>query len=149
MLFKWGHSNLCISLNPNEVCQSGILQVKPGHLLSTVFFRLHIMHPIYNKCAKFFMLAKFFGMVFIFFWLPFLSVAALPSRPYLPFLPVKKIWRWCLLKNRVHPQLLENSQSTLMEEWRGWCATSTIWAITAHPTSPFIRTAHKSQLGIF
>ena len=46
-------------------------------------------------------------------------------------------------------QLLENSQLTLMEEWRGWCATLTICAITAHPTSPFIRTAHKSQLGIF
>ena len=29
------------------------------------------------------------------------------------------------------PQLLENSQLTLMEEWRGWWATFTIWAITA------------------
>ena len=42
-----------------------------------------------------------------------------------------------------YPQLLENSQLTLMEEWRGWCATFT-WAIIAHPTSPVIRTAHKS-----
>ena len=33
--------------------------------------------------------------------------------------------------------------------WRGWCATFTIWAITAHPTSQFIRTGNKSQLGIF
>ena len=43
-----------------------------------------------------------------------------------------------------HSQLLENSQLTLMEEWRGWCATFTLWAIIAHPTSPVIRTAHKS-----
>ena len=34
-----------------------------------------------------------------------------------------------------YSQLLENSQLTLMEEWRGWCATFTIWAIIAHPTS--------------
>ena len=43
----------------------------------------------------------------------------------------------------------DSKRLTLMEEWRGWCATFTIWAITAHPTSQFIRTAHKSQLGIF
>jgi hypothetical protein len=35
-----------------------------------------------------------------------------------------------------------------MEEWRGWCATFTLWAMIAHTTSPFIRTAHKSSLGL-
>ena len=53
------------------------------------------------------------------------------------------------IRGLVLPQLLENSQVTLMEEWRGWCATFTIWSTTAHPTPPIIRTAHKSQLGIF
>ena len=44
----------------------------------------------------------------------------------------------------LYSQLLENSQLTLMEEWRDWCATFTLWDIIGHPTSPFIRTAHKS-----
>ena len=34
-------------------------------------------------------------------------------------------------------QLLENSQLALMDERRGWNAIFTLWAIIAHPTSPF------------
>ena len=44
------------------------------------------------------------------------------------------------------PQLLENSQLTLMEEWRCWCATFTIRAITAHPTSPFMEQHTRANL---
>jgi hypothetical protein len=47
------------------------------------------------------------------------------------------------------PQLLENSQLALMDEKRGSNEIFTLWAIFEHPTSPCIRTAHKSSLEIF
>ena len=48
--------------------------------------------------------------------------------------------------SKLPPQLLENSQLTLMEEWRCWCATFTIRAITAHPTSPFMEQHTRANL---
>ena len=42
-------------------------------------------------------------------------------------------WKFGIRDSLIIPQLLENSQLTLMEEWRGWCATFTLWGYYCSP----------------
>ena len=43
---------------------------------------------------------------------------------------------------------LENTQWDLMDKRGGWSTNFTLFAVTAHTTSPFVRTKHQSSLCI-